>query len=245
MNCDFDPVNGRGNATVQSAVRLIDVSKEYPSGNQVLRALDGLTLEIPTGEFVAIVGRSGSGKSTLLNIMAGIDTPTSGQVWIGDVELSQMSDDALTEQRRERIGMVYQFFNLLSTLSVRENVALPALLAGDPEDEALSRADRLLAEVDMAHRQDAKPHMLSGGEMQRTGLARALIHQPTLVLADEPTGNLDSRTAEQVIGLLQELGQSHHTTVVLVTHSVEAAAYASRQVELLDGTVVSDLTNSV
>jgi putative ABC transport system ATP-binding protein len=224
----------------ETAVRLVDVVKEFPLGEQRVRAVDGVSLEIPAGQFVAVVGRSGSGKSTLLNLLAGIDAPTSGEVWVGDRELSRLSDDDLTRLRREQLGMVYQFFNLLPTLSVRENVALPALLAGEPEREVLARADALLAEVSMEHRRNARPHTLSGGEMQRTALARALIHNPLLVLADEPTGNLDSRTADQVMDLLRRLGETHGVTIVLVTHSREAAAVAERVVELRDGRIVRD-----
>lgn len=222
------------------AVQLVDVVKEFQLGAERVRAVDGVSLEIPAGEFVAIIGRSGSGKSTLLNLLAGIDTPTSGEVRIGGDELSRLPDDDLTRLRRERLGMVYQFFNLLPTLSVRENVALPALLAGDREREVLPRADALLAEVEMSHRKHARPHTLSGGEMQRTALARALIHNPTLILADEPTGNLDSRTADQVLGLLRALGAKHGVTVVLVTHSPEAAAVSERLIEMRDGRILRD-----
>jgi putative ABC transport system ATP-binding protein len=224
----------------QPAVQLVDVVKEYAVGAQQVRAVDGISLEIGVGEFVAIVGRSGSGKSTLLNLLAGIDTPTSGEVWIAGQELSRLSDDALTRLRRERLGMVYQFFNLLPTLSVRENVALPALLAGEKERDVMTRADALLAEVEMSHRKSARPHTLSGGEMQRTALARALIHNPALILADEPTGNLDSRTADQVLDLLRALGEKHGVTVVLVTHSREAAAISQREIEMRDGRILRD-----
>lgn len=223
-----------------SAVRLVSVVKEFAVGEQLVRAVNGISLQVPTGQFVAVVGRSGSGKSTLLNLLAGIDHPTSGEVWIGELELSRLSDDALTRLRRERLGMVYQFFNLLPTLSVRENVALPALLAGNPEREVMARADALLEEVSMSHRRHARPHTLSGGEMQRTALARALIHNPTLILADEPTGNLDSRTADQVLELLRGLGERHGVTILLVTHSLEAAAVAQRTIELRDGQVLRD-----
>jgi putative ABC transport system ATP-binding protein len=225
---------------VEAAVRLVDVVKEFTIGAEHVRAVDSISLEIGTGEFVAIVGRSGSGKSTLLNLLAGIDTPSSGQVWIGGHELSRLSDDALTRLRREQLGMVYQFFNLLPTLSVRENVALPALLAGEKERAVLGRADALLDEVGMSHRKNARPHTLSGGEMQRAAIARALIHEPRLILADEPTGNLDSRTADQVLDLLRALGAKHGVTVVLVTHSREAAAVASREIEMRDGQVLRD-----
>jgi putative ABC transport system ATP-binding protein len=221
-------------------VRLHEVIRVFATSAQQVRAVDGISLEIPAGQFVAIVGRSGSGKSTLLNLLAGIDTPTSGEVWIGEQELSRLTDDALTRLRRERLGMVYQFFNLLPTLSVRENVALPAMLSGEREREVFQRADALLDEVSLSSRRDARPHTLSGGEMQRTALARALIHNPTLILADEPTGNLDSRTAVTVLDLLHRLGKDHGVTVVLVTHSSEAAAVAERVVELRDGRVIRD-----
>lgn len=224
----------------QAALRFREARKEYALGEGRIRALDGLTLEIPRGEFVAVVGRSGSGKSTLLNLAAGIDVASSGEVWVDGRELSKLSDDDLTRQRRDRIGMIYQFFNLLSTLSVRENVALPLLLRGGGRSEALARADLMLAEVQLGHRGDSRPHMLSGGEMQRAAIARALVHEPALVLADEPTGNLDSRAADQIIRLLADLGRGHGVTVVLVTHSREAAAAAERIVELRDGRVVAD-----
>jgi len=223
-----------------TAVRLVDVVKEYAAGEQRVRALDGISLDVPAGQFVAIIGRSGSGKSTLLNLLAGIDVPTRGEVWIGERELSRLTDDELTRLRREELGMVYQFFNLLSILSVRENVALPALLAREPREAVFRRADALLAEVSMTQRRDARPHTLSGGEMQRTALARALIHNPRLVLADEPTGNLDSRTAAQVLELLGRLVRQHRATLILVTHSSEAAGLADRIVELNDGRVVRD-----
>ena len=222
------------------ALRFHEVVKQYAIGEGMIHALDSLTLEIPRGEFIAIVGRSGSGKSTLLNLAAGIDVASSGQVWVDGRELSKLSDDDLTRQRRDRVGMIYQFFNLLSTLSVRENVALPLLLGGGRRVDALARADRLLEEVQLGHRRDSRPHMLSGGEMQRAAIARALVHKPALVLADEPTGNLDSRAADQIVGLLGSLGRVHGVTVVLVTHSREAAAAAERIVELRDGRIVSD-----
>ncbi len=209
-------------------------------GETVVRALDSLSLEVPAGEFVAIVGRSGSGKSTLLNLAAGIDRPTRGEVWVAGRELSRLTDDELTRERRDRIGIVYQFFNLLATLDVRENVALPSLLARRPERESLARAEALLAEVGLAHRLRSRPHMLSGGEMQRAAIARALMAEPRLVLADEPTGNLDSRAAAAVVETLGSLAARHDSTVVLVTHSREAAAAARRVVELRDGRVVSD-----
>ena len=151
-----------------------------------MRALDGVSLTVPQGQSLAVTGRSGSGKSTLLNLAAGIDVPTSGQIWIEGTELSRLSDDVLTRLRRDRIGVIYQFFNLISTLTVRENVALPAELAGRPAAAARAAADRLIDEVDLGARRDARPHALSGGEMQRAAIARALAIAPALVLADEP-----------------------------------------------------------
>ena len=216
------------------------MTKEYLLGGSVIRALDSVSLRIPRGEFAAVVGRSGSGKSTLLHLAAGIDVPSAGQVWVDGEALSRLDDDALTRRRRDRIGMVHQFFHLLPTLTARENVALPALLAGRPEREMLERADRLLEEVGLAARLRARPHTLSGGEMQRVAVARALLHDPALVLADEPTGNLDTRAADQVVTLLREIGERRGVTVVLVTHSREAAAAAQRVIELRDGRVIAD-----
>jgi putative ABC transport system ATP-binding protein len=223
-----------------AALRFERATRRYGAGPQAVTALDQLTLEIPRGQFAAVIGRSGSGKSTLLNLAAGLDHPSSGEVWVDGVALASLGDDALTRMRRERVGMVYQFFHLLPTLSVRENVALPALLARESEARVMRDADALLEEVGLTARRDARPHTLSGGEMQRAAIARALIHRPALVLADEPTGNLDTRSAAQVLETLRSLGERHGATVVLVTHSAEAAALAGRTIELRDGRVVAD-----
>ncbi|TMQ71385.1 MAG: ABC transporter ATP-binding protein [Candidatus Eisenbacteria bacterium] len=221
------------------ALRLERVVKEYRLGEHRVRALDDVSLAVARGEFLAVMGRSGSGKSTLLNLIAGIDTPTSGEVWVDGRELSRLADDDLTRLRRDRVGVIYQFFNLISTLSVRENVALPAQLAGRPGASVWPIADRLIAEVGLASRRDARPHTLSGGELQRAAIARALIMSPPLVLADEPTGNLDSRAAAGALGLLRDLGARAGATVVLVTHSREAAALASRVIEIHDGRIAN------
>lgn len=221
-------------------LRLVDVVREFPGGNQGVRAVDGVSLELAPGELVAVVGRSGSGKSTLLNLIAGLDRPTSGEVWVCGQALSCLGDDDLTRLRRDRLGIIYQFFNLLSTLSVRENVALPALLAGVRQGEALRAADGVLDEVELTHRAGARPHTLSGGEMQRAAIARALVRKPSLLLADEPTGNLDSRSAGQILQLMVRLGQAHRTTVVLVTHSSEASELMERTLEMRDGRLVLD-----
>ena len=222
------------------ALRFDQVTKEYALGDGLVRALDRLSLVIPPGGFTAIVGRSGSGKSTLLSLAAGIEPPSAGEIHVQGQALAGLGDDALTRLRREKIGVVYQFFHLLPTLDVRENVALPLLLEGRRERDALARADALLAEVGLAPRARARPHTLSGGELQRAAVARALVHEPALVLADEPTGNLDSRAAGQVVGLLAALVRRHGSTLVMVTHSREAAEAADRVVTLSDGCVVAD-----
>jgi len=217
------------------AVRFDRVVKTFALGETVVRALDDVTWAAAPGEFVAVVGRSGSGKSTLLSLAAGLDTPSAGAVSVAGVSLASLDDAALTRLRRERIGVVYQFFHLLPTLDLRENVALPLVLGRTPEREALERAERLLDEVELGARARARPHVLSGGEMQRAAVARALVHEPALVLADEPTGNLDTRSAATVVGLLQELVRRHGATLVLVTHSAESATLADRVLTLEDG----------
>lgn len=216
------------------------VTRVFTVGDTIVRALDEVYLTLRPGEFTAVVGRSGSGKSTLLNVMAGIDRPSSGSVSINGRRLDTMSDDALTRMRRDEIGVVYQFFNLLPTLTVRENVALPALLGGVAQGEALREADLLLKDVDLAHRSGASPHTLSGGELQRAAVARALVRRPRLVLADEPTGNLDSRTAEQILDLLGSVPARSGAALVMVTHSREAAARATRLIEMVDGRIAAD-----
>ena len=222
-------------------LRFDRVVKAYPSGTGMVHALDGLSLDVGPGGFTAVVGRSGSGKSTLLNLAAGIDTPTSGEVLVNGQPLSRLDDDTLTRLRRDHIGVVYQFFHLLPTLDVRENVALPLLLAGRPERDALAAADARLAEVELGPRARARPHTLSGGELQRAAVARALVHEPSLVLAYEPTGNLDNRSASQVVELMAALVRRHGATLLMVTHSRDAAAAADRVITLSDGRMVSDV----
>jgi ABC-type lipoprotein export system ATPase subunit len=227
-------------AVAGPALRLVDVVKAFASGAGDVRAVDGVSLSVPRGQRLAVVGRSGSGKSTLLHLIAGLEPPTSGEVWVDGVDLAGLDDDHRTRRRRESIGIVYQFFNLLPTLSVLENVALPALLGGASLASASARAEELVGRVGLTARRDARPHTLSGGELQRAAIARALVHRPAVILADEPTGNLDTRTAAQVMGLLSELTGDAGATLVLVTHSLEAAKVAERVVELSDGRVASD-----
>ncbi len=218
-------------------IRLQQVAKVYALGKVEVRALEGVTLAIGQGEFVALVGPSGCGKTTLLNLMAGIDRPTSGEVWLEGERLDDLSDDRLTRLRRSKVGIVYQFFNLLPTLTARENVALPLLLDGLQRSEIEGRVERGLQRVGLTHRADHWPHELSGGEQQRVAIARAIVAEPRVVLADEPTGNLDSVAGGAVLDLLEELNRDQGQTIVLATHSLEAVRRAGRIVHLRDGKI--------
>jgi len=218
-------------------IRLEQVTRVYPIGGADVRAIDGITLTIPTGEFVALMGPSGCGKTTLINLIGAIDRPTSGGVWLDEERLDLLSDDRLTRLRRTDIGIVYQFFNLLPTLSASENIGLPLLLYGLPAREIAARVARQLEQVGLAHRAHHWPHELSGGEQQRVAIARAIVAEPRVILADEPTGNLDSVAGGAVLELLQRLNREGRQTIVLATHSAEAARRAGRIVHLRDGKV--------
>ena len=214
---------------------LQNVIKDYSSDGQPVRALDGLSLEVSRGEFVALVGRSGCGKSTLLNVAGAMDFPTSGQVLLDGVPTSSLKDAGLTQLRRSKVGFIFQSFQLLNTLTVFENVELPLLLAGKPDARATAR--ERLAWVELAGLGDRYPHQLSGGQMQRVGIARALIHGPSLLLADEPTGNLDTSTGNVILELLRRLAREQNTATIMATHSAEAAALADVVVRLQDGKI--------
>jgi putative ABC transport system ATP-binding protein len=214
---------------------LQNVIKDYSSDGQPVRALDGLSLEISRGEFVALVGRSGCGKSTLLNVAGAMDFPTSGQVLLDGVPTTSLKDAGLTQLRRAKVGFIFQSFQLLNTLTVFENVELPLLLAGKPEARAAAR--ERLAWVELEGLGDRYPHQLSGGQMQRVGIARALIHGPSLLLADEPTGNLDTSTGNVILELLRRLAREQNTATIMATHSAEAAALADVVVRLQDGKI--------
>ncbi len=218
-------------------IRLEQVAKVYSLGRVDVRAVDGVTLAIGQGEFVALVGPSGCGKTTLLNLMAGIDRPTSGEVWLDGECLDRLSDDRLTRLRRRWVGIIYQFFNLLPTLTAWENVALPLLLDGLQGSEIEGRVRRQLERVGLTHRAHHWPHELSGGEQQRVAIARAIVAEPRVVLADEPTGNLDSVAGGSVLELLQALNREHRQTIILATHSEEAARRAGRIICLRDGKI--------
>jgi ABC-type lipoprotein export system ATPase subunit len=216
-------------------LRFQNVIKDYLTDGQRVRALDEITLEVSSGEFVALVGRSGCGKSTLLNLAGAMDMPTSGQVLLDGVATSSLKDNALTRLRREKIGFIFQSFNLLHTLTAVENVELPLLLAGEQNARAVAR--ERLAWVELDGLADRYPHQLSGGQMQRVAIARGLVHSPSLLLADEPTGNLDTSTGNTILALLQRLTREVNIATIIATHSVEAAALASAVVRLRDGKI--------
>ena len=222
-----------------SMIQLTDVSKSYQTGTAV-RALSHLNLAIAAGERVAVMGPSGSGKSTLLNLVCGLDVPTSGSVKVEGVELSELTDDARTRLRREKIGMIFQTFNLLPTLTAGENVALPLRLQGMHKHEAERRAGAMLERVGLLDRAIHRPDELSGGERQRVAIARALIFKPPLLLGDEPTGNLDSVTGDEILRLLDDLHREYKSTLLLVTHNTQAACHCDRIVSLHDGEIVCD-----
>jgi putative ABC transport system ATP-binding protein len=217
-------------------IELRDVSKTVVSGTEPLTILHPLTLTIPRGQFTAIVGPSGSGKSTLLGLIAGLDSPSSGSVLIDGVDITRLDEDALAKLRGEKIGFVFQFFHLIPSLTAYENVAVPMEIAGAAD--ARTRAEALLEEVGLTGRAHHYPSQLSGGEQQRVALARALANDPPLVLADEPTGNLDSTNGRHIMDLLRRIHDTRHTTVVLVTHDAELAGLADARLVLRDGRVV-------
>lgn len=218
-------------------IRAIDLHKIYRQGKSEIAALAGVSLDIHTGEFVVIMGPSGSGKSTLLHLIGGLDRPTRGEVLIDGRIISQMSDNEVTLLRRRQIGFVFQFFNLLPTLTAVENVMLPLILDGRATAAARTQAEGLLERVGLAARSDHLPEELSGGEIQRIAIARGLAFNPPILLADEPTGNLDSKTGEEILELMRRINREAGCTVVMVTHNREAAEYGDRIIHLRDGAV--------
>ena len=219
-------------------IRMQDVEKTYAQGGAPVRALAGVSIEVPKGQFLSIMGASGSGKSTMLQLLGGLDLADAGAIEVEGQSLAALSDDELTLYRRRKVGFVFQFFNLLPTLSAEENVALPLLLDGKGMRDVRPRVDFLLERVGLSGRRKHRPDALSGGEMQRVAVARALILDPPLLLADEPTGNLDSKTGEEILHLIRETAEEYRQTVVMVTHDARAAAYGDRIVTLKDGKVV-------
>ncbi len=216
-------------------IRCIDVYKTFHQGENQITALAGVSLSVAQGEFAVIMGPSGSGKSTLLHLIGGLDRPSSGQILVQQGLVSQMADDEVTLFRRTKVGFVFQFFNLLPTLTAVENVALPLVLDGRARSKARERAVMLLAKVGLMKRQDHLPEELSGGEIQRVAIARALAFAPPILLADEPTGNLDSATGQSILTLLRRINREDRCTILMVTHSLEAAQYGDRNIFLRDG----------
>ncbi len=221
-------------------IEVSNVVKVYQRGKTVVRALDGVSLSVPKGQFLSVMGTSGSGKSTLLNLLGALDVPTSGALRIDGQEISRFPDDALSRFRRDRLGFIFQFFNLLPTLSAVENVILPELLSGKPRAQLEPKAVALLEQFGLSGRGQHRPDELSGGEMQRVAVARALLSEPALLLADEPTGNLDSKTGAAVLQLIREATRQRGLTVVMVTHDPKAAEVGDRLVRLADGNIVGD-----
>ena len=223
-----------------SLVQTENLTKIYGTGQTAVTALNNLSLNIDQGEFVAVMGPSGCGKSTLLHLVGGLDTPTKGQVIIDGHNLSRLDDNRLTELRRRQIGFVFQFFNLIPVLNATENAALPLILDGIKPAEARAKADTWLDRLGLSDKKDKRPDQLSGGQQQRVAIARALTTEPALVLADEPTGNLDSRSADEIATLLRQIADEWKRTILMVTHDPRIAAYADRIIFLKDGTIVDD-----
>ncbi len=227
---------------MKEVIRLTDIVKNYKVGSQIVRALRSVSLQIDEGEYVAIMGASGSGKSTLMNIIGCLDTPTSGQYVLNGKNVSRLSDDELAEIRNAEIGFIFQTFNLLPRSNALENVMLPLVYAGIKKQERQERAEKMLDNVGLADRVEHKPNELSGGQRQRVAVARALINEPAILLADEPTGNLDSKTSEEIMQLFSEIHKQGNTLLV-VTHEEDIARHAHRIIRLKDGLVESDVKN--
>ncbi|NLT37774.1 MAG: ABC transporter ATP-binding protein [Methanomassiliicoccus sp.] len=222
-----------------SIIRCEGVVKTYVTGDITVQALKGITMEIEKGEMVAIMGPSGCGKTTLLNCLSGIDDVTSGKIYIEDQEITSMNDNSKTNFRARRMGFIFQFYNLLPVLTATENVELPLLIAGTPQQEARSKALELLDTVGLSQRADLRPNALSGGERQRVTIARALSNTPAIVWADEPTGDLDVRTSDDVVSLMRRLNKENGQTFIIVTHDPEVGARCDRIIHMRDGNIVT------
>ena len=223
-------------------IKLKNVTKTVRSGAELLTILDDVSFEIPDGEFVAVTGASGSGKSTLLGLIAGLDAPSSGEIWLDDDEITSMTEDGLAKLRSEKIGFIFQSFHLIPSLTAFENVLIPMEILGLPN--VRDRASRLIEAVDLSNRGHHYPAELSGGEQQRVAIARAFANSPKILLADEPTGNLDSKNGQHIFDLMKDLHRRHDVTLLLVTHDASLADQAQRRIVLADGRVVSDESNS-
>ncbi|MBP6373640.1 MAG: ABC transporter ATP-binding protein [Flavobacterium sp.] len=224
-------------------IHIRNIKRDFVLGNEIVYVLKGIDLEINKGEYVALMGPSGSGKSTLMNLLGCLDTPTSGTYILNGKDVSQMHDDELAEIRNKEIGFVFQTFNLLPRTTALDNVALPMVYAGFPKSERNKRATEVLTQVNLSDRMDHQPNQLSGGQRQRVAIARALVNSPSIILADEPTGNLDSKTSVEIMKLFGDI-HAQGNTVILVTHEEEIAAYAHRVIRLRDGLIESDTKTS-
>jgi putative ABC transport system ATP-binding protein len=222
-----------------AAARAVELRKVYGEGDASVEALRGVSVDLAAGEFTVIMGPSGSGKSTLLHCLAGLDTPTDGQVFIGEIDLTQLNDKRLTELRRDKVGFVFQAFNLVPTLTAKENITLPLDIAGREVDGAWF--DEVVATIGIGDRLTHRPNQLSGGQQQRVAGARAMVSRPEIVFADEPTGNLDSHSGAELLGFLRSAVTDHGQTIVMVTHDANAASYADRVIFLEDGHVVDEM----
>lgn len=225
------------------SVKVVDVEKTYRLGENKVHALKGVNLELNKGEFVAFMGPSGSGKTTLLNLIGVLDKPSKGKIYVNDTDLTILKEKELTKLRRGTIGFIFQFYNLIPVLSAFENVELPMLIAGVPSKERESRAQELLKMVGLADRVHHRPDELSGGEQQRVAIVRALANKPSIVLADEPTGDLDSKTGKEVVQALRDLSNREGATVIIVTHDPTVASMTSRVFEMRDGTIIKEHAN--
>jgi putative ABC transport system ATP-binding protein len=223
-------------------IKIRGIVRNFPLGNEVVKVLKGIDLDIKRGEYVALMGPSGSGKSTLMNLLGCLDTPTGGTYELNGKDVSNMSQDELAEIRNKEIGFVFQTFNLLPRTTALENVALPMVYAGASKEERKKQAEKVLADVGLADRMDHKSSQLSGGQRQRVAVGRALVNKPSIILADEPTGNLDSKTSVEIMGLFDEIHENGNT-VIIVTHEEDIAKYAHRVIRLVDGMVASDIKN--
>lgn len=227
--------------TTDAILQLRGITRDFKLGSQTVHVLKGIDLDIAKNEYVALMGPSGSGKSTLMNLLGCLDTPTSGSYELNGTDVSSLNDNALAEIRNSEIGFVFQTFNLLPRSTALENVALPLVYAGLSKEERLARAAEVLDQVGLSDRMDHRPNQLSGGQRQRVAVARALVNRPALILADEPTGNLDSKTSLEIMKLFDEI-QAAGNTVILVTHEEDIAQYAKRVIRLVDGNIHSDTT---
>lgn len=225
-------------------IKITNIKRDFVLGNEIVYVLKGIDLEINKGEYVALMGPSGSGKSTLMNLLGCLDTPTSGTYILNGKDVSQMRDDELAEIRNKEIGFVFQTFNLLPRTNALDNVALPMIYAGYSKSERNKRATEVLQQVNLADRMDHQPNQLSGGQRQRVAVARALVNRPSIILADEPTGNLDSKTSEEIMALLEEIHKNGNT-IIVVTHEEEIAAHAKRIIRMRDGMIESDTSLKV